>query len=139
MPHCNSILNAPIVSGDQVILTPISFSDSAGLVFLAHTQDLYNYQPSLAFTGDFSGSGGTYECDFNSVLEYGCIAGSLPAPATSDVFFNALTNGTHDLVFKLNGTTYQGTMTVSNTSCTFNWNNTDSGVTISPLQIQKVQ
>ena len=136
--HCDAILSVPIGSGDQVILTPISYSDSAGLVFLAYTQNIYNYLPSLTYTGNLSGTGGTYECDFNAITEYPCNGFSLPTPATGDVFFYSLTNGTHDLVFKLNGTTYQGSLTVSNTTCTFTWNY-NSGVTISPLQIQKVQ
>jgi hypothetical protein len=135
--HCNSIVSIPISSGDQISLTPISYSDSAGLVLLAHTGNVYNFFPSLAYGGNFSGVGGVYECDFNSIIEYPCNGSNSPAPATGDVFFNSLTNGTYDLVFKLNGTTYQGSLVVSNTTCTFNWSY-NSGVIIYPLQIQKL-
>jgi hypothetical protein len=134
--HCDAIINAPITSGDQVILTPIAFSDSAGLVFLVHTQNNYNYAPVLAFTGNFTGQGGAYEADFNTVTEYPCIGYNLQAPATTDVFFSSVVNGTYGLAFKLNGTTYQGSMTLTDASCTFTWNYS-SGVTISPLQISK--
>jgi hypothetical protein len=135
--HCNLLQSVPISAGDQVILTPIAYSDSAGLVLLAHTQNAYNSYPALVYGGNFSGAGGGLECDFNSITEYPCSGPGYPTPAMTDVFFNSLTDGTYALVFKLNGTTYQGSMTVSNASVTFNWNYT-SGVTISPLTIQKI-
>jgi hypothetical protein len=135
--NCNALQSVPVSAGDQVILTPIAYSDSAGLVLLAHTQNAYNLYPTLVYGGNFSGTGGGLECDFNSVIEHPCSSGGFPTPAMTDVFFNSLTDGTYTLVFKLNGTTYQGSMTVSNASVTFNWNYT-SGVTISPLTIQKI-
>ncbi len=134
--HCDVIVSLPIASGDQITLTPIAFSDSAGLVFMANTRNMYNSFPALAIGGNFSGVAGVYECDFNAVIEYPCNGPSNPAPATTDVFFNSLKNGTYPLVFKLNGTTYQGSMVISDAGCTFDWNY-NSGVTISPLQIQK--
>lgn len=135
--HCNALQSVPISAGDQVILTPIAYSDSAGLVLLAHTQNAYNSYPTLVYGGNFSGAGGGLECDFNSITEYPCNGPGFPTAAMTDVFFSSLTTGTYNLVFKLNGTTYQGSMTVSNTSVTFNWGYT-FGVTISPLTIQKI-
>jgi hypothetical protein len=135
--RCNLLQSVPISAGDQVILTPIAYSDSAGLVLLAHTQNAYTSYPILVYGGNFSGVGGSLECDFNSITEYPCNGPGYPTPAMTDVFFNSLADGTYTLVFKLNGTTYQGSMTVSNASVIFNWNYT-SGVTISPLTIQKI-
>ncbi len=135
--HCDIVLSLPIASGDQINLTPISFSDSAGLVFLATTSNMYSAFPSLATGGNFVGVAGVFECDFNAVIEYPCNGPSYPTPATTDVFFSSVNNGTYALVIKLNGTTYTGSMLVTDVSCTFNWNY-NAGVTISPLQIQKL-
>ncbi len=135
--HCDLVSSVPVAAGDQVILTPISYSDSAGLVLLAHTKNSYDFFPALVYGGNFSGSGGGLECDFTSITEYPCNGYDLPTPALTDVFFNSLANGTYNLVFKLNGTSYQGSMTLTSTTCTFNWGYA-SGVTISPLQIQKL-
>ncbi len=52
------------------------------------------------------------------------------------ISFTSVSKGTYNLVFKLNGTTYQGSVTVADTSCTITWSYS-SGVTISPLTIQK--
>jgi hypothetical protein len=135
--HCNLLASVPISAGDQVLLTPISYSDSAGLVLLAHTQNAYKAYAALGYGGNFSGVSGVLECDFNSITEYPCNGSGYPTPAITNVFFSSLADGTYTLVFKLNGTTYQGSMTVASTSVTFNWNYT-SGVTISPLTIQKL-
>lgn len=134
--HCDVVLSLPIASGDQISLAPIIFSDSAGLVLLATTSYMYSGFPSLATGGNFAGVAGVFECDFNAVIEYPCNGPSYPAPATTDVFFSSVNNGTYALVIKLNGTTYTGSMVVTDTSCSFNWTY-NSGVTISPLQIQK--
>ncbi len=69
-------------------------------------------------------------------LEYACLGSQTPAPAVGIVSFTSVTNGTYNLIFKLNGTTYQGTVTVTDTNCTITWSYS-SGVTISPLTIQK--
>jgi hypothetical protein len=44
--------------------------------------------------------------------------------------------GANDFTIFFNGVAYKGTLTVTSTTCTFNWNYT-SGVTISPLTIAK--
>jgi hypothetical protein len=134
--HCNSILEVPILVGDQLILTPISYSDT-GLVLLAHTVDIYdNYYPSLNYTTGTDSTVG-YEFDFGTILEYPCGNWtSAPTPATTSLAFHGLTSGTQDLTIVLNGAVYRGTLTVSSTECSFSWNYS-SGVIISPLAIQK--
>ena len=133
--HCDVILVKNLSVDDQINLTPLSCSDTA-LAFLAHTQDLYIGSPILDCGGTIQMSNDTFECDFNSAFEYACIGSPTPAPASGVVFFIKLTNGTHNLVFKLNGTSYQGSINATNTTCTITWNHV-SGVTISPLTIQK--
>jgi len=133
--HCNVIAQVNLLANDQVNLTPISYSDT-GLIFIAHTQDSYSHSPILNCGGNLPPSGGVLECDFNSTLLFPCLGSPLPSPAVGIVSFTSLTNGTFSLVFKLNGTAYQGSVTVTNSECTITWNNT-SGVTISPLTIQK--
>jgi hypothetical protein len=133
--YCNVILVKTLSADDQINLTPISYSDT-GLIFIAHTQDLYTNSPILNSGGNIPLSNGTFECDFNSTFEYACLGSPTPVPAVGIVSFTSVTNGTYNLVFKLNGTTYQGTVTVTDTNCTITWNYS-SGVTISPLTIQK--
>jgi hypothetical protein len=133
--HCDVIVVKTLSTDDQINLTPISFSDT-GLIFIAHTQDLYTSSPILNCGGNLPPSNGTFECDFNSTFEYACLGSPTPAPAVGIVSFTSVTNGTYNLVFKLNGTTYQGTVTVTDTNCTITWSYS-SGVTISPLTIQK--
>lgn len=133
--HCDVITVKTLSTDDQISLTPISFSDT-GLIFIAHTQDLYTYSPILDCGGNIPPSNGAYECDFNSTFEYVCYGSPTPTPASGIVSFTSVANGTYNLVFKLNGTTYQGSVTVTDTNCTITWNYS-SGVTISPLTIQK--
>jgi hypothetical protein len=52
------------------------------------------------------------------------------------VSFTSVTSGTFPLIFKLNGTSYTGSLAVTNTQATITWSYS-SGVTISPLSIQK--
>jgi hypothetical protein len=132
---CNAILVKTLSADDQINLTPISFSDT-GLIFIAHTQDLYTNSPILNTGGNLPLTNGTFECDFNSTFEYACFGSPTPVPAVGIVSFTSVTNGTYNLVFKLNGTTYQGSVTVTDTNCTITWSYL-SGVTISPLTIQK--
>lgn len=133
---CASIIEKPIATGDQLTLAPIAFSDSAGLVFLATTRTVYDFGPALGVTGNFSGQGGGFEVDFNTVTESPCMGYDLQGPAMRNLFFTLPPNGTYPLVCKLNGTTYEGSMTVTDSGCSFAWNYT-SGVIISPLQIRK--
>ncbi len=133
--HCDVIVVKTLSADDQINLTPISYSDT-GLIFIAHTQDLYTNSPILNCGGNLPPSNGVFECDFNSAFEYVCIGSPAPAPAVGIVSFTSLTNGTYNLVFKLNGITYQGSVTANDTNCSITWNYS-SGVTISPLMIQK--
>ncbi len=133
--HCDVITVKTLSTDDQISLTPISFSDT-GLIFVAHTQDLYTNSPILDCGGNIPPSNGTFECDFNSAFEYACYGSPTSTPATGIISFTSVTNGTFNLVFKLNGITYQGSVTVTDSSCTLTWNYS-SGVTIAPLTIQK--
>jgi len=134
---CNAIEQVSINAGDQITLTPISYSDT-GLVVLAHTQQTYGpYYPSLGFPQITDSTDGAYVFGFGTVTEYPCSSSTSAAtPATGWISFARLTNGVHDITIGLNGTVYTGTLTVTGTSCTFSWNYT-SGITISPLTIQK--
>jgi hypothetical protein len=134
--HCNFMVSVPFKAGEQISLTPLYFSDSAGLVLMAQSKNVYVFSPALEFVGNFTGAAGVYEADFNGVSEFPCGGSDLQTPVNNDLFFSSLQEGTYQLVFKLNGTTYQGSMTVSNSVCSFEWDYS-SGVTISPLQIQK--
>jgi hypothetical protein len=122
---------------DQISLTPISYSDT-GLIFVAHTKDMYAQSPMLdcGGNGNIYPSGGTFECDFASTFVFACVGSSAPAPAIGIVSFTGVNNGTYNLAFKLNGTLYQGSFTATDTGVTITWNYT-SGITISPLTIPK--
>lgn len=137
---CNVVAQVPINAGDQISLTPIYFSDT-GLVLLAHTAQTYgDHYPSLGTIELSDSADGVYDFGFGGVTEYPCSAsGSTAAvPATGTISFTAasLTQGTHNITIALNGVSYQGSLMVTSTSCSFTWNYS-SGITISPLTIQK--
>ena len=140
--HCLSIELIPLNADEHITLTPVSYTDS-GLVLIAHTQDTYGaYYPMLAYTHTSDITTG-YGFSFSNILTYPCNpynALDIALPGTAIISFGGanhqLQNGTSDVIFNLNGTTYKGTLTVTSASCTFSWNYT-SGVTISPLTIQK--
>jgi hypothetical protein len=78
-----------------------------------------------------------YEFDFGIVTQYPCGNANLAlTPATTWLFFSALTSGIHNLTIEFNAVNYRGTLSVNETSYSFNWNNT-SGVLISPLTREK--
>jgi hypothetical protein len=134
--HCNVIVQIPVVLGDQIFLTPISYSDT-GLVLLAHTQHIYdNHYPMLSYgTGTDSTAG--YEFDFGTVNEFPCgNSTSAPTPAMAILTIKGLNQGTQDLTVFLNDTMYKGSLTVTQTECSFSWSYS-SGVTLFPLTIQK--
>jgi len=134
--QCNVLVHPPLNANDQIMLTPISYSDT-GLVFLAQTKDTYeNEYPHLDYlSGPDSTSG--YEFVFATLSLNPCV-NVVPgnAPATSLITLSGLNNGVFDLRFILNGTIYKGEITVTNSNCTFTWNY-NSDVTISPLIIAK--
>ena len=140
--HCLSIALIPLNADEQIMLTPVSYTDT-GLVLIAHTRDTYGaFYPMLDYTQTSEITTG-YGFSFSNILTYPCNPSNpsgVALPGTAVLSFGGanhpLQNGTSDVTFKLNGTHYKGTLTVTSASCTFNWNYT-SGVTISPLVIQK--
>ena len=132
---CDVIVVKNLTADDQINLTPVDYSDT-GLVFLAQTTNLYNHSPLLNSNGEIHVSESGFEVDISSALIFPCSGSTAPAPAVGLVAITGLTNRTYTLSFKLNNTTYSGTMTVTDSSITFNWSYS-SGVTISPLTIQR--
>ncbi|SRR5579871_863929 len=135
--HCDALEQVPIANNDQIFLTPISYSDT-GLVLLAHTLQTYgNYYPTLGFPQITDSADGTYIFGFGEVTESPCNnSTSTPTPAAGTLSLAGLTNGVHNFTLTLNNAIYQGTLTVTDTECTFIWNYT-SGIIISPLTITK--
>lgn len=133
--QCNLIQALPIVSGDQISLQPISYSDT-GLVLLAHTLSLYKFGPSLGYNIYAPDSSGIYNVGFGPITQYPCWNSNTLKPAVGTITLTSLSAGTHPLVFKLNGAVYQGNFTLSATDCVFTWNYS-SGITMSPLTISK--
>ncbi len=120
---------------DQIFLTPVDYSDT-GLVFVAHTANLYNHSPLLNSNGEIHVTVSGFEVDISSALIYPCSGSTAPAPAFGLIVITGLTNRTYTLSFKLNNTTYSGSMTVTDSNISFTWTSS-SGVTISPLSIQR--
>ena len=132
---CDVIAVKNLTPDDQVFLTPVDYSDT-GLVFVAHTSNLYSHSPLLNSNGEIHISESGFEVDISSELVYPCSGSPAPAPAFGMVTLTGLTSKTYSLSFKLNNAVYSGTMTVSDSNITFNWGHS-SGVTISPLIIQR--
>jgi hypothetical protein len=128
-------LDSVSLAGDQLILSPISASDSI-FIMSVQTVKLYNCTPFLA-AYSFDGLNG------NSLLLYsegevveGSGCNGAKNPAVSYLFFIPLNTGTYNISAVLNSITYTGSLTVTATDYIFTWNYT-SGITISPLQIKR--
>jgi hypothetical protein len=132
---CDVIAVKNLTPDDQVNLTPVDYSDT-GLVFVAHTTNLYNHSPLLNSNGNIQVTESGFEVDISSALIFPCSGPASPAPAVGLVALTGLTNRTYTLSFKLNNTTYSGMMTVTDSNISFSWISS-SGVTISPLTIQR--
>lgn len=132
---CDVILVKNLTADDQVNLTPVDYSDT-GLVFVAHTTNLYNHSPLLNSNGEIQVSERGFEVTINSTLIYPCSGSTAPAPAVGLVALTGLINRTYTLAFKLNNTTYSGTLTVTDTNISIDWAYS-TGVTISPLTLPK--
>jgi hypothetical protein len=132
---CNVIVVENLTADDQINLTPVDYSDT-GLVFVAHTTNLYSHAPLLNSNGDIKLTESGFEVDISSALITPCSGSAIPAPAVGLVALTGLTNRTYTLSFKLNNTTYSGSMTVTDSNITFTWTSS-SGVTISPLTIPR--
>jgi hypothetical protein len=134
--YCSGGSQVPIPASDLITLTPISYSDT-GLVLLAHTQNLYgNNYPGLGIL-QATLSGDTYSFGFDNVIESPCnYSTPAPTPATGSVSLYTLNTGNYSVTVSVNGTSYQGSLSITATSCTFTWNYS-SGVVISPLTITK--
>ncbi|HLX90839.1 MAG TPA: hypothetical protein VKR32_04115 [Puia sp.] len=133
---CTALLQEPITNSDQIFLTPVSYSDT-GLTFVAHTQETYGDQyPHLDYMAMSDTTSG-YGFVFATVTESPCgNSTGTPTPATSIPSISQLSQGTNNFTIDFHGTIYTGTITVTNSECTFQWNYT-SGVIMSPLTIQK--
>jgi hypothetical protein len=132
---CDVIAVRNLTADDQITLTPVDYSDT-GLVFLAHSTNLYNHSPLLSNAGDIQITESGFDVDISSVLIYPCSGSTIPAPAVGLVSLTGLTNRTYTLSIILNNITYSGTMTVSDSAISFTWTYS-SGVIISPLIIQR--
>ncbi|MEO8720147.1 MAG: hypothetical protein ABI372_03520 [Ginsengibacter sp.] len=135
--HCLLVGSVLIKTNDEITLTPLSFSDT-GLVLFAHTQQLYgNNLPGFGNNTLTDNTGMGYNFSFARVDDYPCeLATPDPEPATGIFSFKGLGNGVHKVAFSLNGNNYTGSVTVTDTDCTFAWNYV-SGIIISPLHILK--
>ena len=134
---CGAIENTPFTAGDQILLTPYIFSDSAGLVLTGHTQDLYMNPLQIDFNPFTPNIPiGDYLYALDGVQTAPCAGASAPAPAITYLFLNGLTTGMHSITIEFNNRNYTGSVLVTDTDCTITWNYT-SGVLISPLHISK--
>ena len=132
---CDVIAVKNLAADDQINLTPVDYSDT-GLVFVAQTTNIYSHSPLLNSNGDIQISESGFQVNISSALIFPCSGSVTPAPAVGLVALTGLSNRTYTLSFKLNNTTYSGTMTVTDSNISFNWTYS-SGVTISPLTIQR--
>jgi hypothetical protein len=130
------------LAGDQLILQPQSDSNGA-LIFFAQSVKNYDCYPTsfmYGFTGGPNGASGLAFSFDKVVTESGGNCNGIKSPAYSYLFVSSVMqgwgNGTFPLSVELAGTTYTGTVTISPTTYTFNWNYT-SGVTISPLVVNR--
>lgn len=127
------------LAGDQVILTPIADSAS-NLVFFAQSGKAYPCFSSFLFAVS-SGPQTGISINLSQAVSTGIgNCNGSTSPVSSYLFLinpqNPFPNGTYPLAVTLNGTVYQGSLTITGTDYTFDWNY-NSGVIIQPHVIPK--
>jgi hypothetical protein len=134
--QCNVLVQVPISSGDQLTLMPVGYNDT-GLAFLARTQFTYgNQYPILDFAMGPDTTAG-FEFVFGPITERPCgNSTNLPTPAIAVMSLSGMSNGTSPFKVDFGGNLFRGSLTVTDSSCSFTWSYT-SGVVISPLTISK--
>lgn len=132
------------LAGESVLLTP--FTDSAGNLLMqatsAHSYDCY---PTFVWGWDFGpASAPSFGLRFYEIIAgnmNGTSCNGVKNPASTLVFAIppkslAWGNGTFPFTVTMNNTTYSGSLTISSTGYSFDWNYT-AGVTINPKQISR--
>ncbi|SDD32283.1 hypothetical protein SAMN05216464_101407 [Mucilaginibacter pineti] len=123
------------LTGDQITLHPSIYqkTDSVGVQFNAITTNLYCSRGTLQYNATVSPSK-------SFVFDFLNVRGPIICTGTSDIpmvisplplWKIYMGNGTYPLKATLNGTTYTGSIIVSATTVTFDWNYT-SGIVIAP-------
>lgn len=139
----DSVYTPPVVdqadtlslAGDQLLIQPYSASDSAGLVLMVQTKNVYNCAP--IFIGySYSLASGTLNADFKFISDPTYDCGGFQNHAVAGLFFPTLSAGDYPVSIRFNETTYQGSVNMTGSTYTFTWPYS-SGVIISPLTIQK--
>lgn len=127
------------LTGDQITLHPSIFQkpDSAGFQFNAITTNLYCSRGTLEYNG-FVSPARSFQFDFLDVREPKvCTGTQIPMVLSPWPAYKIyMGNGTFPLKMTLNGTTYTGSIVVSSTTVTFDWNYT-SGIVITPKVINR--
>jgi hypothetical protein len=129
------------LTGDKITLSPGYYQnaagDSVGISFNAVTTNLYCSNGLLKFHNAIDANN-NYFIDFLNVQEPLVCHGTGDIPMAAAVHFQRsyLLNGSYPLKATLNGTTYTGSIVVSASTITFNWNYT-SGVIISPKTLSR--
>jgi hypothetical protein len=144
----DSVYHTPVqytttpLTGDQITLVPHLYksqtSDSTYLYFVAQTKNSYCGISKLNVADSLVNN--TYAIGFVNVVQPSpCVIGDSPIAAVINFTQNIpapLSNGTFPLSVTLNGITYTGSIVITPTNITYNWNYS-SGVLIAPKQISR--
>ncbi|MEO3406878.1 hypothetical protein AAFN85_23380 [Mucilaginibacter sp. CAU 1740] len=139
-PTADTALNVPL-AGDKITLSPVAYNngatDSIRIAFNAVTTNLYCSNGLLKLHNTIDASQ-NFHIDFLHVQAPIVCHGTGDIPMVAAVNFQKshLANGSYPLVITLNGTTYTGSIQVSATAITFDWNYT-TGIVISPKTISR--
>ena len=139
-PPADTALNVPL-TGDKITLSPIAYNNgitvSVRIGFNAITTNLYCSNGLLKLHNTIDASQ-NFHIDFLHVQAPIVCHGTGDIPMVASAYFQKahLPNGSYPLVITLNGTTYTGSIVVSATAITFDWNYT-AGVVISPKTISR--
>jgi hypothetical protein len=122
------------LTGDQITLHPSIYqkTDSVGFQFNAITTNLYCSRGTLEYSG-IATPARSFQFDFLDVRgPITCTGTNIPMVISPLPLWKIyMGNGTYPLKATLNGTTYTGSVIVSATTVTFDWNYT-SGIIITP-------
>jgi hypothetical protein len=126
--------------GDQIAIEPIFATDSAGVYMLVQTRNVYDCWPGLLYSFTVYGNTMTLNCmEVTSTIplvDCGGVRNTAQAFLSTAIGGVRTPNGVYTFNVILNNIVYAGTLTITDQNYTFGWSYS-SGVTISPLQINK--
>ena len=134
--HCNAIVVSDFSLEEQMLITPVAFTNDDALVLAVHTHSVFSNAALIIYSNPSPDTINNNAYSFNFIENFACVGNPIPSPATAVMVVPALGSGIHPLHFTLSGYSFDGSINVVGNDLTIHWPYT-SIITIYPLEISK--